>query len=89
MPYLFAYLIIINAAGWLIMRVDKDRARSGKFRISEASLFTVALIGGCIGMILGMRQFRHKTRKLRFTLGLPVILVGQAVLVWVYLSVLK
>ncbi len=89
MPYVLLYLLIINAAGWLIMRIDKARAQSGKLRISEASLFTVALIGGSIGTIAAMYQYRHKTRKLRFTLGLPLILVLQIGIGVIYYLVLK
>ena len=53
------YLIGINLAGFIIMGVDKKRAIRGAWRISEASLFFTALLGGSLGCILGMQHFRH------------------------------
>ena len=84
MKYLLAYLLIINAAGFLLMRSDKVRARKNRWRIPEATLMTVAALGGSAGSLLGMYTFRHKTRHLKFTLGIPAILVAQAALL-VYL----
>lgn len=80
MKYLLAYLLIINAAGFLLMRSDKVRARKNRWRIPEATLMTVAALGGSAGSLLGMYTFRHKTRHLKFTLGIPAILVAQAAL---------
>ena len=79
MKYLLAYLLIINAAGFLLMRSDKVRARKNRWRIPEATLMTVAALGGSVGSLLGMYTFRHKTRHLKFTLGIPAILVLQLV----------
>ena len=56
------YLIGINLTGFIIMGVDKKRAIRGAWRISEASLFFTALLGGSLGCILGMQHFRHKTK---------------------------
>lgn len=81
MKYLLVYLLIINAAGFLLMRSDKVRARKNRWRIPEATLMTVAALGGSVGSLLGMYTFRHKTRHLSFTLGMPAILIGQVVLV--------
>lgn len=80
MKYLLVYLLIINAAGFLLMRSDKVRARKNRWRIPEATLMTVAALGGSAGSLLGMYTFRHKTRHLKFTLGIPAILVAQAAL---------
>ncbi len=74
------YLLLINAAGCLLMRADKKRAIQKRWRISEATLMTVAAIGGSIGTLLGMRLFRHKTRHPKFTVGVPLILVAQLLL---------
>lgn len=71
------YLVLVNAAGFILMLVDKQKARKGAWRISEATLFGTALIGGSIGAIAGMNLFRHKTKHLKFSLGLPVILALQ------------
>lgn len=77
------YLVIINAAGFLLMLADKRKARKKLWRIPEATLLGVAAAGGSVGSLMGMYTFRHKTRHLKFTIGLPVILALQAVLaVW-------
>ena len=75
-----AYLVLINAAAVLLMLADKQKARSGAWRIPEKTLLTAAFLGGSIGAIAGMYLFRHKTRHLKFTLGLPLILAGQLIL---------
>ena len=71
------YLVVMNLIGFAIMGIDKKRAIQGAWRISEASLFMVALLGGSLGCILGMRQFRHKTRHWYFKYGMPAILIIQ------------
>ena len=78
---LLVYLLIVNAAGFLLMLVDKIKARKNLWRIPEATLITVAAIGGSIGAIAGMNLFRHKTKHAKFYIGLPVILVLQIVAV--------
>lgn len=77
-----AYLVLVNAAAFLLMLVDKQKARKGAWRIPEATLLTVAALGGSIGAIAGMYIFRHKTRHLKFSLGLPLILITQLALLW-------
>ena len=74
------YLAVINIIGFIIMGVDKKRAIRGAFRISEASLFFIALIGGSLGSIVGMQHFRHKTKHWYFQYGMPVILMVQIAL---------
>ena len=71
------YLLIMNAAGFLLMHLDKEKAKRNRWRISEATLLTVAALGGSIGSLLGMYLFHHKTRHLKFRLGLPAILAAQ------------
>lgn len=80
--YFIIYLIIINLIAFLAMYLDKRKARYGKWRIPEQSLFILALIGGSVGAIIGMYTFRHKTKKYRFSIGFPVILVLQIVLIF-------
>ncbi len=75
------YLSVINIIGYAIMGIDKRRAIRGAWRISEASLFFTAAIGGSIGCILGMRHFRHKTKHWYFKYGMPAILVVQILLI--------
>lgn len=77
MKYLIFYLLIINAAGFLLMLVDKYKARKNLWRIPEATLMGVAAIGGSIGSLLGMYTVRHKTKHPKFTVGIPVILALQ------------
>ena len=80
------YLCIVNAAGFLLMLLDKLKAKKNLWRIPEATLFTVAAIGGSLGCILGMYTVRHKTKHPKFTLGLPVILAIQIMAVIVILG---
>lgn len=75
------YLLVINLMAFCAMWWDKRRAQKGEWRISEAGLFTLVLLGGGIGGIAGMYAFRHKTKKLRFTIGFPTILITEIVLV--------
>lgn len=74
---LIIYLIIINAAAFIIFGIDKRRAVKNRWRIAESTLFLLALIGGSIGALAGMRVFRHKTKHFRFVLGIPLILILQ------------
>ena len=75
--FILIYLIIINVIGFVIMGIDKGKAKHKAWRIPEITLFTIGLLGGCPGLILGMYVFRHKTKKPRFFIGLPVILTLQ------------
>ena len=87
MIVLYAYLIIINAAGFLFMRIDKRRAQRNLWRIPERTLIAVAIIGGSFGTLLGMKLFRHKTKHGKFCIGIPIILAVQilfAVLIYIY-----
>jgi uncharacterized membrane protein YsdA (DUF1294 family) len=78
---LIAYLIGINLIGFFIMGIDKQRARKRAFRVPEATLFMIAIIGGSIGSIIGMHLFHHKTRHWYFLFGMPAILLLQLILV--------
>lgn len=71
------YLLIVNALCFLLMLVDKRKAQKNLWRIPEATLFLIAAIGGSIGSIAGMYKFRHKTKHLKFILGIPAILAAQ------------
>lgn len=75
------YLIIINAASFLLMLVDKRKAKRGMWRIPEATLMAIAAMGGSVGSLAGMYCFRHKTRHIKFTLGIPLVLIIQILLV--------
>lgn len=73
------YLLIINAAGFMLMLADKIKAKKHLWRIPEATLLGVALLGGSVGCLVGMYSVRHKTKHLKFTLGIPLILAVQII----------
>lgn len=77
---LWLYLGIINLTAFIFMGVDKYKARHGKWRIPESTLFLLAIIGGSVGGLLGIYAFRHKTLHKQFTIGFPLILALQAAL---------
>lgn len=78
---LLIYFAAMNLIGFALMGIDKYKARKRAFRIPEATLFLVAIIGGSIGSILGMYAFRHKTRHWYFVYGMPAIFILQLLLV--------
>lgn len=85
MKYFFYYLIAINLIAFLAFGIDKRKAQKGAWRIKEATLLGLAVIGGSIGALLGMKVFRHKTKHKKFTVGVPAIFLLQAALtVWLF-----
>ena len=76
------YLVLINLIGIIIMAYDKRRAINHKWRVPEAHLFFIAVIFGSLGSIIGMFLFHHKTKHLKFTIGMPLILIIQMVVVY-------
>ena len=72
-----SYLIIVNIIGFALFGVDKHKAGRHAWRIKESTLFLAAFIGGSIGCILGMQVFRHKTKHMKFMIGMSVILILQ------------
>lgn len=86
---ILAYLIIINAAAFLLMLADKQKARQGAWRIPESTLISMAVLGGSIGAIAGMKLFRHKTKHPKFYIGLPLILAAQIITLTVLIINIK
>lgn len=84
--FVLTYLLTVNAAGFILMLADKYRARKKLWRISEATLMLSAVLGGSVGCLLGMYLVRHKTKHLKFTVGIPVILVLQIALAFRFLA---
>ena len=85
MKYLLLYLLLINAAAFILMLADKVKAKKNRWRIPERTLILSAALGGSIGALLGMYTFRHKTKHLKFTLGIPAILIAQISLaIWIF-----
>ena len=77
MKYILLYLLLINAAAFILMLVDKIKAKKNLWRIKESTLMLWAAIGGSIGALAGMYTFRHKTLHRKFTIGIPAILILQ------------
>lgn len=89
MVFILIYLIIINSYAVYIMYKDKKKAKKGYWRISEERLFIVALLFGSLGILCGMKLFRHKTRHYKFIYGIPAILILQLIAIiklvqWIY-----
>lgn len=81
------YLILVNIIGFLLMGLDKWKAKNKRWRISEKTLFGVGVLGGSLGAWVGMYAFRHKTRHWNFVVGMPVILAVQTAVL--FLAMLK
>ena len=81
MEEIICYLLAVNIATFLLYGIDKYKAKKGKWRISEATLLTMAAIGGSIGAWAGMRLWHHKTMHKKFKYGIPVIIMMQIALV--------
>ena len=83
--YLWPYLAIINVATFLTFGIDKWKARQSKWRIREAALLLLAVLGGSLGAWLGMQVWRHKTLHNKFRYGVPAILIIHLIILWVLL----
>lgn len=86
MQILSIYLSLINALALLLMLADKQRAKKHRCRIPESVLLASAALGGSLGALLGMWLFRHKTRKAKFFVTVPLLLTAQCALLY-WLSV--
>jgi uncharacterized membrane protein YsdA (DUF1294 family) len=75
------YLVLINLITFLAMYLDKKKAKKGSFRTKESTLFGLVMLGGGVGGILGMKIFRHKTKKPAFIIGFPAMLILQVLFV--------
>ena len=89
MNFFLLYLIVDNLLGFFIMFIDKSRAVHKEWRIPEKTLIFISIIGGSIGMLLGMYIFRHKTKHKKFTIGIPVILLIQACILFKLISMFQ
>ncbi len=86
---LIGYLLLINAVSFILMLADKRKAVKKRWRIPESTFVTLAILGGAIGVIAGMQAFHHKTRHLKFSLVMPVILAVQILLIIVIFAFLQ
>ena len=80
MKFFIMYLICINLFGFFIMWLDKRKAKRNEWRIKEYTLFLVTALGGGFGTVAGMYVFRHKTKKLLFRIGMPMILIFEIII---------
>jgi uncharacterized membrane protein YsdA (DUF1294 family) len=78
------YIIVLNIVGLTYMKIDKERATHHKWRIPEKHLWIIAIIGGALGLTIGMKLFRHKTKHFQFKWGLP-FLAAINILFYIYL----
>ena len=77
MVVLLIYLLIMNVTGLVLMHADKLRSKNKQWRIPERTFLLIAAAGGSLGILFGIGMFRHKTRHLKFTIGVPAIIVMQ------------
>lgn len=84
--YFIIYIIAINLVGFLLMYVDKNKAKKGSYRISEKAIFITAFLLGGIGVYIGMYKFRHKTKHKLFTIGIPIVILINMFFVYYLLS---
>ncbi len=75
--YIIAILIIINLIAFIVSGIDKYKAKHRKWRISEKTLFILGIVGGCPGLYISFFLFKHKTKHLKFMVGIPAIFVMQ------------
>ena len=80
MNIILGYLLAINIATFFLYGIDKYKAKKGRWRISEATLLLMAVVGGSIGAWAGMRLWHHKTMHKKFKYGIPVIIILQVAL---------
>ena len=80
MKIILVYLLAVNIATFFLYGIDKYKAKKGRWRISEATLLLMAVIGGSIGAWAGMRLWHHKTMHKKFKYGIPIIIIIQVAL---------
>lgn len=73
------YMVVMNIVGFLVMGADKMKARKHRRRVPERSIFIISIISGSVGVLAGMYTFRHKTRHMKFVIGIPVIIAAQII----------
>lgn len=80
------YLILINIIGLAVVFMDKQRAKKGYWRIKESTLLFTAAIGGSLGVLVSMKIFHHKTKKPKFYIGIPFIIILQAIMTYIIMN---
>ena len=85
MEYLYYYLLAINLYGIFVMYSDKKKSKKRQWRTPESTIFTIALAFGALGVFIGMRLFRHKTKHKKFVIGIPLILLAELFIFFMYI----
>lgn len=88
MKIIVFYICVVNIIGFLMMGQDKQRAVQGKWRIPVKTIFLTATAGGAIGIWLGMKKFRHKTLQTSFRYGIPLLIIGNGLVLSLVLYIL-
>ena len=84
--FFIIYIIFVNLFGIVIMKIDKEKAKNGNYRISEKILFIIAILLGGVGIYSGMYMFRHKTKHVKFTVGIPITIVLNIICIYYIIS---
>lgn len=84
--YFVCYILIINILGLTLMKCDKQKAIKGTYRISEKTFFIISFLLGGIGIYLGMYLFRHKTKHVKFTVGIPITIILNIICIYYIIS---
>ena len=85
MKFILYYIIAINLYGIFVMYSDKKKSQKGKWRTPESTIFTIAFAFGALGIFMGMRLFRHKTKHKKFVIGIPLILIVELFIFYTYI----
>ncbi|BAH08057.1 DUF1294 domain-containing protein [Clostridium kluyveri] len=80
------YILLVNIYGFILMYIDKNKSKKGKWRISENKLFITAILFGSLGIFLGMYTLRHKTKHPKFVIGIPAIIILQLFIYFKFLN---
>ena len=82
---IMVFAVVMNLIGFCVMGMDKIKARKHRRRVPERRIFIISILLGSVGVLAGMYIFRHKTRHMKFVIGIPVILAAQ-IIVWALLT---
>jgi len=85
MKYFLYYILAINLYGIFVMYSDKNKSQKKRWRTPESTLFTIAFAFGALGIFMGMRLFRHKTKHNKFVIGIPLMLIVQLIIFFTYI----